>query len=224
MFFAFVVTSHHIFITIGHLAYATNAFAFLFKNILWLRVAAIVSSSLNITYKYYGLASPAWIDIFWQSVFIAINGYRVYILVKEMLGVHFTKDEKVLYKEVFSALNPVDFFKLLRAGSQKTVPLGSVLTEENKPVNKITLIFDGEAEVVKSGHKLAKLKQYSFVGEMAFTTGELASATVTTLKPTKIYFWEFEKLQEILRRNLQLRTTFQASVGVDMAHKLGFID
>jgi len=206
---------------VGNSAYIFNATAFMVKDILYLRIFAVFASTMNITYRTFGLEQTVWLDIGWQATFLLINLTRIGLIVKDMMGIKFTKEEKLAFDEIFSNFKPVDFNKFIHAAEFKTLKRGKTITEQGKPVEKLTLIFKGGADVRKDYKKLAHLQEYAFVGEMAFTTKKPAYATVVMTEDTKVFQWDFEALKKLLRHNTTMRISFQGSVGADMAQKLG---
>lgn len=210
----------HDFITlIAHLAFLLNATAFLFKDILYLRAFAICASSCDI---YYNLQAEDidWISVNWEGVFICINLYRIIILVREIIGVHFSKEERTVYQKVFSNFTPLDFFKFIRLAKLENFDKDQTLVQQGKTISHLYLIFKGGAKVEKNNQLVAKLVPYAFVGEMAFTTHNYASATVTIDQDSKVFVWQFDKLEKLMRGNRSIQIAFQLAVGVDMAKKL----
>ncbi len=86
--------------------------AYLVKDILRLRLLAIVASLVSISY-YLLRTEPLWTPAIWSCVFISIHAARAWGIVKERRPVAFTKDEQLLYDRTFSALSPQEFKRLL---------------------------------------------------------------------------------------------------------------
>jgi len=78
---------------------------------------------------------------------------------------------------------------------------GDILVEEGEEVEYMSMIFQGQGEIRIDGKQsvLAQIGPGSWVGEMAFFTGELASATVCAAKPTLIIRWEIDQIKKLLQ-------------------------
>lgn len=194
--------------------------AYLFKDILWLRLIIAFAFALDIIYIYFFQKTPDWMRINWDFVYIIINLLFASFLIKELLQAKLTSEEKTAHKEVFPFLTKSEFYKLVKISKFQTLPKGSIITEENKSITQLTLIFDGDANILKNNHIISHLRQFSFIGEMAFTTNRNASATVITTRSTKVFIWDFAALKELFNRIPPIRSAFQTSVGIDMAYKL----
>ena len=204
----------------GHLTYALIALSFLVKDILWLRVFSVVASASSMVFSYFAPATPMWLVIGWNGVFIAINAVRITILIRERMRISFSEDEQELYETIFSNMGAVEYMKLIRIAEWKNEGKGEILATEGMHLDSLILIYSGSAEV-KSGEKhLALLGDGAFIGEMSFTTDQPASATVATCEPTRLIVWPKEELRRLLQRNPSMRSDLQAVLGTEMAKKL----
>jgi hypothetical protein len=205
---------------IGHLSYMLAAAGFLFRDILLLRILAVCASSANITFSFFGAVEPNFIAIFWQSVFICINLTWSIRLIVERRGVNFSEEERELYQTIFRTFAPVEFMKLMRICSWQTTKEGDLLTEAGKDVDDVILIYNGEVGVDLPGGGSRRLKDGSFVGEMSFIRGGGATATVSTLCPTRVVRWPRPALKALLARNPAMRSTLQTVFSEDLTNKL----
>jgi hypothetical protein len=209
-----------LFALLGHLSYALSACAFLLRDILLLRLLAIAASIANILFAYNGLAGPNYVTIFWQTLFIVINVSWSARLIRERSGLSFSEEEKELYQTVFRAFSPVEFMKLLRLARWDKAAPGAMLAATGAPLDDVMLIYNGEAEVTLPGGMLRRLKDGSFVGEISFIRGGLATADVKCLQPTRYLRWRKSDLRDLLRRNPSMRATLQTVLSEDLTKKL----
>jgi hypothetical protein len=212
--------SMNIVTVIGHLSFIAIAASFLIRDILWLRVVSILASILAIIFNYFVAAGPIWLVIGWSVVFIVINTFNILILLKERGGVHFTSEKQEMYETVFQGLSPVEFMKLLRIGQWKEVNEEQILVEKGQTVDQIQFIYNGQAEVLSNGRKVADIKDGAFIGEMEFAEGKSAVATVKTVTPNRIVAWPTVELRRLLIRNPSMNSTMQTIFSVDLMKKL----
>ncbi|MDW8467051.1 MAG: cyclic nucleotide-binding domain-containing protein [Chloroherpetonaceae bacterium] len=205
---------------IGNVAFALIALSYLVRDIFWLRTMLIVSSLAGIFYCYVVPAEPLWVNIFWNGVFIVVNLVWIGILLKERRSVHFSEEEKELYSTIFRTFSPVEFMKLMHIGKWKEGNPNDILIVEQQPCDSMMLIYNGEAEVLSKGRRVAMLKDGAFVGEMSFLTGNLPSATVRLTTPTRYIAWSKDELRRLLNRNPLMWATLQGVLSTDLTKKL----
>ena len=95
-----------IFDIIGHLSFGLSALSFLMRDILLLRVLAIISGILGIGYNYFIPEGPLWLVISWLFVFLLINLGRIVMLYLERRSVSFTDEERELYRRCSASSYP----------------------------------------------------------------------------------------------------------------------
>lgn len=156
----------------------------------------------------------------WESAFVLINSIQIGILIYEKQRAQLTDEEETLYKRMFSQLSVVDFHRLLRMGTFVSAPEGEVLTRQSHPVVRIVLITEGASEVNVDGKTVAYCREGDFVGEMAFVSGKPASATVTTIAPTRYLMWRFVDLKTLLEKHPDVRVALQSVFNSNLIDKL----
>lgn len=204
----------------AHAASILTTIAYLVKDILWLRVLTVLACIAGIIFNYYAPATPLWVVIYWNLLFLVINLVQIGIIVKERREVSFTEEEQELYETLFKNFAPFEFMKLLRVGRWLEAKKEQVLAVEQKQLEEVMLIYNGHVEVEAEGQTLAQLKDGSFIGEMSFITGGAATATVKALEPTRYLSWSKEDLRKLLNRNPSMRFAMQTVLSTDLTKKL----
>ena len=208
------------FVFFGHAASILTMAAYLLKDMLWLRLLAILSCFAGIAFNYLVPATPLWTVIYWNLLFILINVVQIGIIIKERTGIHFTEEEKELHDTLFKNFAPFEFMKLMRVGKWLEAKHGEILATEEKPIDSIMLIYNGLVGVESKGQEVAKLKDGNFIGEVSFITGGAATATVRALMPTRYVAWPKEAISKLLNRNPSMRFAMQAMLSTDLSKKL----
>ena len=205
---------------LGHLSFILLATSFLLRDILHLRLVAIVAATSNAVFSYYGLASPNLIVVFWQAVFVAINTVWSISLIRQRRGISFTDEERELYGTIFRAFPPLEFMKLMRIARWEVAKDGETLVHADAELDDVMLIYNGEAEVALSDGATRRLRDGAFIGEMSFIRGGSATATVQTVQPTRYVAWSKSDLRGVLDRNPAMRSTMQTVFSEDLTNKL----
>ncbi len=94
------------------------------------------------------------------------------------------------------------------------------LTFEEDPPEHLHFFLAGSAQVTVCGRKVGMVGPTSLVGEAAFLTGETASATVTVLRPSRVFSIEVARLREHLERHPSVRQVLEARIGANLGQKL----
>ncbi len=204
----------------AHAASILTAIAYLVKDILWLRLLTVLACICGIVFNYFVPATPLWVVIYWNLLFMAINIVQIGIIFKERNEVSFTEEEKELYETLFKNFAPFEFMKLLRVGDWLEAKKDQLLAIEEKPLDQVMLIYNGLVNVESAGQTLAQLKDGSFIGEMSFITGGTATATVRAIEPTRYLSWSKADLSQLLNRNPSMRIAMQTVLSADLTKKL----
>jgi hypothetical protein len=204
----------------GHAASILTVAAYLFRDILWLRVLAVLSCFAGIAFHYYVPPTPMWSVIWWNVVFVGINAVQIAIIIKQRSGIHFTEEEKELHETLFKHFAPFEFMKLMRIGKWLQAKQGEILAVEQKPLDNVMLIYNGRVGVETKGIQVAQLKDGNFIGEVSFISGGAATATVRALEPTRYLAWPKKDIAALLDRNPSMRFGMQAMLSTDLSKKL----
>jgi len=205
---------------LGHASFVLVATSFLLRDILLLRIFAMIGGLAGIGFAYGGLPTPNWIVIVWQIVFITINGTWSILLVRERSGIRFSDEERELYGTVFRAFAPFEFMKLMRIARWVRAEPGQHLAQAGEVLSDLMLVYNGAVEVVLGDGKRIQLRDGAFVGEFSFVRGGAASATVEAVEPTRYVAWPKEALRELLRRNPSMRSQLHSVISEDLTAKL----
>lgn len=203
----------------GHTAFALIAISYYLTNIYWLRVTAVIGLSLEIV--YFSLAGGAMhVGIAWDVVFILINGYQIHRLVDERRKLHKVEDAHLLRRGVFAGFSDSQLARLVTSGNWKNLDPGTSLTSQGEQVKELVLICNGNAIVKVDDTIVAQLSDGAFVGEMAFVTGNPASASVVIEQPTRAFVFDMVKLRKLVQGDESVAMAIHRVVGRDLAAKL----
>ncbi len=201
-----------------HFAFLLTALAYVTYDMLFLRVLAVCSSLVGL--GYFGIYLGRTPVLFWQILFLGINSWRIIHLLRERRGVSFSEEEQELYQTIFTGFTPVEFMKVLRVGSWKTGEPGTVLAEQDKPIDELIVIYNGEVAVEKNGAEVVRLRDGTWIGEMSYLQGGNASATVRVMRTTRYMAWPKGALTQLLKRNPTMDVAMQSVLSSDLIQKL----
>ncbi|MCX5516583.1 hypothetical protein C3941_23420 [Kaistia algarum] len=205
---------------VGNLTYIVVGISWLLTNIMWLRIVAVIGLCLEITYMSQQPGGPVWTTMGWDTVFITINLVQLAILVRDRLSLRLTKEERVYLKPVLERLDKAQIARMLRTGGWKTFEPGEVLTREGESVRDLVLLCAGRAEVRVHDTLIAHISPGVFIGEIAFTTGRGATATVTISETSRVLALDQEKLRALCKHDQQIASAIYHLLGGGLADKM----
>jgi hypothetical protein len=182
--------------------------AYWVKDILWLRLLAMVGSLVSIAY-YLLQTEPLWTPTIWSCVFIGIHATRAWGIMKERRPVAFTGDERLLYDKTFSALSPQQFKRLLAIGAWQDLDRGYVLHSTGDPPASLEAVVRGELEARRDGRVLGHARAGDLAGLASVLGGspELFDATVT--QPARVMRWRIADLRELTEADESLTSALR---------------
>ena len=109
------------------------------------------------------------LPLFWSSMFLSINGTRIYNLVIERKPVSFDEELLKIYESTFYGyLTPNQFDKMMGHGHIVTYEKDSELKKEGDNAKDLMLVLDGCIELRSVGSMVSKIDtkdgQFKFVG------------------------------------------------------------
>ena len=203
----------------GHLSYLLLALSYWLTSIYWLRLVAVIGLTLEIIYFSY-TGGNLMVGITWSAVFIIINLFHLILLTKERLSLRLPEADAPLLRESLSGLSDFQIAKLLRAADWKDYMPGDVLTRQDAPVDALYFLCRGRANVEVSGKFVTYLEKGTFIGEIAYLTGNPASATVTIDDPSRVLAFSKMKMARVVASDEQISGIMYQLLGRDLAMKM----
>jgi putative ABC transport system ATP-binding protein len=85
--------------------------------------------------------------------------------------------------DLFRALTPIQLTDVAEKMTKRRFAVGETVIREGEPGEEFFLISDGEVDVVRADHEVARLGRGDFFGEVALISGEPRNATVVATEP-----------------------------------------
>ena len=198
-----------------HAANVLYLFAFMVRDILWLRVLTVVAATCLIPYFYFR-PEPLMAPIYWNLAFTALNIFWIGRLLLERRPVKLSDEEHRLCELVFRTMTPREMIKILKLGSWETASHNECFVERGKPLDRLMVIYSGKACAEVEGKYVAELQPGQFIGGISYITEETAPANIISLEPTRYVSWPKTKLKEFMKKNPDLYTALQTTLAVDL--------
>lgn len=183
-----------------------------------LRLLAIGSGVTGVLYCWFYLGD--WVTSIWEFLFVLVNFVQVAYLMVEQFRISNTPDEERLRQTVFSDMDNHEFAALMRVAQWHNMPLGTKLTEEGSPVERLMLLIAGAVQVEIRGVGVAVCRDNDFVGELSFLSNAVASATTTATNAGRFLSFEIHALQSLVTHEPGLERMMQRLLNVNLVEKL----
>ncbi len=207
-------------ILLANLGFAIILISLTFRDILWLRVFAVVGTVLVFP-LYVFRDEIVWTSLSWNFAGVLINLLQIVILILYRRPLVLKGIEKQIHALVFYAITPRTFVKIFKLAELKEYADNTILIRRNDLVDSLYLIIDGNVEVTLEDNTGTIISSNTFIGEQAFITGETASATVRTLSDkATLLKWDSRTLQIFLDKDAALSNTFDLILTTDIIEKL----
>src|ERR1700747_2324332 len=107
--------------------------AYSVRDVLKLRILAIVGEALTLPY-YYFQDEKLWPPIFWGGAFIIVNAVRIVSIALERRPVVLSDKEEKLYHVAFSSIDKREFLRLVSLVRWVDCSPGEVLLEKGQQI------------------------------------------------------------------------------------------
>ena len=202
-----------------HIANVLYLFSYTMRDILWLRVLTVAASCFLIPYFYFR-PDPLILAIYWNLVFTSLNVFWICRLLLERRPVKLSDDEQQLCQIAFRSLTPREMKKILKLSSWNNAVPGECFVSKDEPLERLILIYSGQANVEIDGQKVGELHAGQFIGELSYFTDDVAAANVVATQDTRYVSWPKNRLRSFLDSNADLRAAFQIILGSVLAKRL----
>lgn len=200
-----------------NLAYFLMLVGLTIRSFLALRLLLISAQTIFIL---YGMAAQNYILLFWNSIFLCINGFQTIALWRQRRPIKLPIELEDIYDKAFITMTKREFLYFWQMGKKIKAKANTPLIEEGSQQSKLFLILEGTASVLKMGKEITKLKRGDFVAEMSFLSRLPASADVTAQSHMEFICWEKENLDSLKQINPKFYSKLHSSLSKDVVQKL----
>ena len=202
-----------------HVANVLYLFAFMVRDILWLRILTVVAASCLIPYFYFQ-PIPLMTAIYWNMAFTALNLFWIVRLFLERRPVKLSPEEQRLCELVFRTMTPREMIKILKLATWEDAAAGECFVEGGKPLDRLMVIYSGKACVEVEGRNVTELQPGQFIGSISYVTEEMAPANIVSLEPTRYVSWPKSKLMDFMNKNPDLHSALKTTLAIDLTRWL----
>lgn len=202
-----------------HLANIIYLFAFLVRDIFWLRILTVLASVFLVTYFYF-LPEPLITAIYWNLAFTALNLYWITRLYLERRPVKLSEREEKLCELVFGTMTPREMITLLKLASWHEADVGECFLDQGAPLDRLMVIYSGKSCVWLDDRFVTELQPGQFIGGISYVTDEPSVVSVVASAPTCYVSWPKSKLKKFMQHHPELHSALKSSLAIDLTRWL----
>lgn len=187
-------------------------------NQVALRLLVLTGTCFYMAYYMTIAAEPLW-EAFYISVLIGLaNVTGLAGLLARRSRLALPRAHRDVYAH-FPSLPPGDFRTLMRHARRYVSEEERELTVEGSPVMRLYYVVSGKCAIRKQGDRF-EMPAGVFVGEVAYLTGQRASATTRLEAGSEVLEWSFADLRYAASRSVRFKLALDAVLSLDLAQKV----
>ncbi|GAB5446679.1 cyclic nucleotide-binding domain-containing protein [Gymnodinialimonas sp.] len=190
---------------------------FAVRDELWLRVFVVCGFVCDAAY-YFFRADPILPSVLSNIALLAVNVIFIAMIVFERTTWRMSEDDRKTFAH-FPTLTPGQFRRLRKMLIAQAVEPGEVLTKEGEAVADLMLVFAPTILIAKHGESFP-IAGPSFVGEVAFLTGNPSSADVSLPEGGTVMRINSAALRTRMTRSPAFNNAMVALFGAELARKV----
>ena len=201
-----------------HAANVLLLVAYSVRDILWLRLFAVLAAVISIPY-FVLQPQPLWVPIGWSVVFATINLIQSWFLFVERRPVQLTAEEAEIRRLAFQELPPRKVLQVLSIGGWITLSSGELVLKRGRCPDAILMIVRGTVRVTNDEGVFGDLVPGNFVGSALVLSGAPSEVDAITTEPLRALRWDIEILEKYLSAHPEVRIVMQRHLSRDLAGK-----
>ncbi|KJC56419.1 hypothetical protein UP10_34710 [Bradyrhizobium sp. LTSPM299] len=193
--------------------------AFSVRDLLKLRILAIVGEGLTLPY-YYFQGEKLWPPIFWGVAFMIVNAIRIVAIALERRPVVLNNKEEQLYRVAISSIDKREFLRLVSLARWVDCSPGEIILEKGQHISEAIVVMAGDLEAILSGNSRMALRSGQLIGDVSAYSGLASPVQVVARGPGTLAKWDLQHLREFAASRPELRANLLRIVSMDIAVKL----
>lgn len=204
----------------GHICYILILLSFMVRDMERLRSLSIAASTLSIYYSLYGSDRILWPPLFWSVVFIMINSWQLFVLLRAKRVLKLSPEEQWLIEGPLPVLSHSELKALYQRAVKRKIDREEPLLQSGQDVESLFLVRKGGARIKKSGEQIATAAEGDFLGEMSFLAGGKARADVVIEAGSELWEWKRGQIDAWQQSDLQRKVKLQSAIGAQLVRSV----
>ena len=193
--------------------------AFSVRDVLKLRILAIVGEGLTLPY-YYFQGEKLWPPIFWGAAFMIVNTIRIVAIALERRPVVLNDKEEQLYRVAFSSIDKREFLRLVSLARWVDCSPGEIILKKGQHISEAIVLMAGDLEATLSGNSRMALRPGQLIGDVSAYSGLASPVEIVARGPGILAKWDLRHVREFTASRPELRANLLRIVSMDLAAKL----
>lgn len=187
-------------------------------NQIILRLLVLTGTFFYILYYATVNATPLWEAVYISMLIGMANLYGLGLLLAGRSKLAIPRAHADIFDH-FYQMKPGDFRVLMRRARRYVVDKETVLTNEGKSQDRLYYVISGQTSITKKGDQF-NVPAGVFVGEVAYLTNGVASATTRLEAGSEVLEWTMKDLAASSKRSVRFKLALEAVLSLDLAQKV----
>ncbi len=205
---------------IAQFSYFLTLASFAIRNVAGLRALAMLSSCGVIYYSFNAAATPLWISILWNVLFIIVNAGHLVAFRWRSRDVKLDALEEFLAKTVLTNFPPAEVRSFVALAAEGTLQAGAKMIQIDTEIHHLYCVVQGKVDIVVRDQKVAELGPGRFVGEMSLLTRANTRADVLAATNVKLLVWPHENIEKWVDSDSARLGFLQTALGTQVVEEL----
>lgn len=230
---------------LGHSSFILVAASYATDDFLQLRIMAVMGAgSMTLFAYFHPHGRVLWLPLKWNLLFIAINSYRIGVVMwNRYMADQMRPEFKKFREDHLYVVDPVDYYKLMRIGTEEEFEEGDMVIQQGRANPFIRVVLQGELEVLRDGTLTYVVEEGNFLSEAGLHAGLMLRGTIEscasivvgkrfcldkgeqnenagTKQKVRTMRWNRDELIELLEDDKPLRNALKAALSWDIVRKL----
>lgn len=192
--------------------------AFMVRGAIALRVITVIGALLQALFYAFVATETITYGLFWKSLTALIAFSVVLLILRERMGRKFAPEVRS-FAQSLRLLRPGQIEKLLKLADHRVHDDERCIISQNARPDELYYLLTGSASVQKDGIPLT-VEGGTFLGEIAFVSGSVATADVLISPGSHYLAWPVDQLNRLLERDDQIDIALRGLINHDLARKI----
>ena len=218
-------------IILGNLSFALTAFSYAQKNVIKLRLIAILATTIGLVYNsIVHLRMPdgqnLWPVLFWLGVLWIQNIALVIWAIRNEMEMPLSPRQRSLAVAAFPDMHSRDWAKLIQSADLVEVRAGDVILAKDAPTTGLTILAEGRFSEDRPDKSVIRVAGQLW-GELTFVFGNdeynASPCSIVALTDGSYYVLPYDRLKDLTQRSDRMRSAIYEGIVRSAGFKHGLL-
>lgn len=192
--------------------------AFAVRGAITLRALAVIGAAMQTAFYLFIADAPIYYGAFWKILTCVVATAIILLILRERMGRRFDVEVRPFVQSL-RLLRPGQVEKLIKLADKRLHEEQRCIISQGARPDELYYLLTGSASVKKDGVPL-RVQAGTFLGEIAFVSGGVATADVLIEPGSHYLAWPVDRLTKLLSKDEQIDIALRGLINHDLARKI----